>query len=75
MVPLYAARVGDLGPNDHVQIECSCGHVVLLTARMLATAGVGPEDKVLDFQLRARCRECDARGKAVVSIRWGRSPT
>lgn len=72
MVPLYAARLSDLGAGDLVEIECSCGHALVLTPRMLANAGVKPDDKVLDFQHRARCRECDARGKAVVSIRWGK---
>jgi hypothetical protein len=26
---------------------------------------------VLDLESRFRCCECDARGKAVVSVRWG----
>jgi len=71
MVPLYAARVSDLGPGDFVQVECLCGQTELLTAAMLATASVAPEQKVLDLGDRMRCRECDERGKPVVSIRWG----
>jgi hypothetical protein len=67
MVPLYAARVSDLGPRDLVQVECPCGHSELLTAQMLATAGVAAEH-------RMRCRECDERGRAVVSIKWGGVP-
>jgi hypothetical protein len=66
MVPLYAARAGDLGPGDFVQVECPCGHSELLTAAMLATAGVAPDRKVLDIGCRMRCRECDERGRAVV---------
>ena len=46
MVPLYAARIADLGAGDLVQIECACGHVTLLTAQMLATAGRGCGAKV-----------------------------
>jgi hypothetical protein len=61
MTPLYAARVADLGAGDFVQVDCACGHVELLTARMLATAGVAPDWKVLDLPGRLRCRECDAR--------------
>ena len=30
-----------------------------------------PTDLVLDLESRFRCRECDVRGKAVVSVRWG----
>ena len=30
-----------------------------------------PYTPVLELEPRLRCRECDARGKAVVSIRWG----
>lgn len=66
MVPLYAARASDLGPGDFVQVECSCGHTELLTAAMLATAGVAPDRKILDLGTRMRCRECDERGRAVV---------
>jgi hypothetical protein len=70
MVPLYAARIADLGAGDLVQIECSCGHVALLTAPMLATAGVAADQKLVDLSARLRCRECDARGRTVVSVKW-----
>jgi hypothetical protein len=53
-------------PGDLVHVECACGHAELLTAQMLATAGVGPERKVLDLGARMRCRECDERGRVVV---------
>jgi hypothetical protein len=43
---------------------------MLLTPPMLATAGMPGTAKVLDLQSRLRCRECDARGRAVVSIKW-----
>jgi len=71
MRPLYDARISDLGPGDFVQVECACGHTELLTAAMLATAGVAPDCKVLDLSRRMRCRECDELGRAVVSIKWG----
>lgn len=70
MVPLYAARIADLGLGDLVQIDCPCGHVTVLTAAMLATAGVAPDEKLVDLSARLRCRECDARGRAIVSIKW-----
>jgi hypothetical protein len=70
MVSLYAAKVSDLGRGDFVSIECPCGHTELLTPVMLATAGVTPDQKVLDLGSRMRCRECDERGRAVVSIKW-----
>jgi hypothetical protein len=38
---------------------------------MLATAGVKPYEVILDLRYKLRCRECDARGRAVVSIKWG----
>src|SRR5271155_3776437 len=32
MVPLYAARIEDLGPGDFVKVDCAgCHHVALLT--------------------------------------------
>jgi hypothetical protein len=43
MVPLYAARIADLGPGDFVKIECiACGHGELIpecaVARVTAAA-------------------------------------
>jgi hypothetical protein len=63
MVPLYAARLQDVGPGDLVQLECACGHIVVLTPAMLKAAGVTPAEKVVDLESRLRCRECDARGR------------
>jgi hypothetical protein len=70
MVPLYAARVEDLGPDDRVKIECACGHVALLTATMLATAGVPQHLKLLDLKHRLKCQSCRWKGDAVVSVEW-----
>jgi hypothetical protein len=70
MVPLYAARITDLGAGDLLQIECACGHVTLLTAQMLAAAGAAADQKLVDLSARLRCRECDARGRAIVSVKW-----
>jgi hypothetical protein len=70
VVPFYAARVSDLGPGDLVQVECLCGHTERLTGAMLTTAGVEPDEKVQGLESRMRCRECDERGRAVISIRW-----
>ena len=71
MVPLYAARIEDLGPGDFVQVRCiACGHDVLIPpASLLHELRLPPTTRVLDLEPRLRCRECDARGKAVVSIR------
>ena len=36
MVPLYAARIEDLGPGDYVRVECiACGHDILIPASSL----------------------------------------
>lgn len=70
MVPFYAARVSYLGPGDLVQVDCICGHTERLTTAMLITAGVDPDYKVQDLGSRMRCRECDKKGRAVISIRW-----
>jgi hypothetical protein len=70
VVPFYAARVSDLGPGDFLQVEGARGHTERLTAAMLATAGVGPDEKVQGLENRMRCRECDEKGRAVISIRW-----
>ena len=77
MVPLYAARIEDLGPGDFVNVECAaCGHDMLIPASaLLQGLRLPPASLVLDLEPRLRCRECDARGKAVVSIRWAEPAT
>jgi hypothetical protein len=72
MVPLYAARIEHLGPADFVRAEClACGHDELIPASaLLQGLRLPPTTLVLDLALRLRCRECDQRGKAIVSIRW-----
>jgi hypothetical protein len=70
MVPLYAARIEDLGPGDFVKVECVCGHSELIPSSGLQQGlRLPPHLPVLDLQHRLRCRECDQRGRAVVSIK------
>ena len=41
MVPLYAARIEDLGPVDFMVVEChSCNNVGLLSGRFLLSLGL-----------------------------------
>ena len=47
-----------------------CGHVEMLTGAMLMTAGVSEHEQIRGLTRRLRCRECDARGKVDVSIKW-----
>jgi hypothetical protein len=70
MRPYYDARVEDLGAGDVVQVECACSHIERLTGPMLLTAGVAPHQPIRDLERRLRCRECDAKGKVVVTINW-----
>jgi hypothetical protein len=53
MRALFEARLSDLGPGDLVKVECICGHTELLTAGMLATAGVKPFQNILDLEYAA----------------------
>jgi hypothetical protein len=77
MVPLYAARIEDLGPGDFVKTECAaCGHDTLIpVSALLQGLRLPPSTLVLDLEPRLRCRECDARGHAIVSIKWARTGT
>ena len=72
MVPLYAARVQDLGPDDVAVFQCgACGHTAELPpSALLRGLGLKPTDKVLDLERRLRCRLCYAKDQAVVSIKW-----
>jgi hypothetical protein len=70
MVPLYAARVQDLGPDDVAVFKCgACGHELPPSA-LLHGLGLKPTGKVLDLERRLVCRLCLARRQATVSIRW-----
>ena len=85
LVPLYAARIENLGPGDFLKVDCvACGHTGLLvrgadrlalraklSPAFLARLGFSPRRKVLDLKDRVRGRRCGARGRAVVSIKWG----
>jgi hypothetical protein len=74
MVPLYAARLGDLGPGDFVKVDCAaCSHTALLTREFLNGLGLSPSRKVLDLQARVRRPGCGERGRAVVSVKWAKS--
>jgi hypothetical protein len=76
MLPLYAARIEDLGRGDLLKVDCAaCHHVALLTPEALLRAGLSPVIKVLDLKARLRCRGCGAKGRAVVSIKWARRNT
>jgi hypothetical protein len=55
-----------------VKVDCAdCQHVALLTQEFLRRLGLDPRTKVLDLQGQVRCRGCGARGRAVVSVKWG----
>ena len=44
MLPLYAARIEDLGPGDFVKVDCAaCHHVALLTPQSLLRASESDE--------------------------------
>jgi hypothetical protein len=73
MVPLYAARIENLGPGDFLRVQCAaCGRDELLTAEKLRIKGLAlpPHTPILDLERRFRCRECDLKGKAMVAIKW-----
>jgi hypothetical protein len=70
VVPLYAARVSDLRPGDFVQVECACGHDGVIHPAALTSLGLGADDRIADLAPRLRRRQCDERGRGLVSITW-----
>jgi hypothetical protein len=71
MLPLYAARIEDLGAGDLVKVDCAARHhVALLTAEALLRAGLRLSAKIRDLKTRLRCRDCGRLGRAVVSVKW-----
>ena len=72
MVSLSAARVQDLGPDDFLLVECiACGHDEMIPKVGLTQGLRLPQQMlIVDLEPRLRCRECDAKGKALVTVRW-----
>jgi hypothetical protein len=76
MKMVYEVRLEDLGPHDFVQVKCAvCGHAELIPPTSFLHGLRLPSNTVVrDLERKLRCRECDAKGKAVVSIRWAEAP-
>ena len=73
MLPLYLARIEDLGRGDLLRVDCAaCHHVALLTPTAFLRLGRSASIKVLDLKWRVMCRGGGARGRAVVSVKWRR---
>lgn len=71
MKMMYEARVSDIGPNDRVRVVCGkCLHEVLIQPTGLAQLRLPPETQIMGLEERFRCRECDAKGMAIVSVDW-----
>jgi hypothetical protein len=72
MRPPYDARIEDLGDGDFLRVECAgCGHDEMIPRVGLVVGLRLPASmRVLDLQSRFRCRECDRRGSATISIKW-----
>ena len=55
MLPLYAARIEDLGRGDLLKVDCAaCHHVALLTPEPLRRLGLSLTLKVLLY--RGQCQ-------------------
>jgi hypothetical protein len=72
MVPLYAARVKAFRPGSVVVVEYgACGHITAIPPSGLVRGlRLRPTERVLALVPRLRCRECEAKGKTVVSMKW-----
>ena len=69
--PMYAARLADLEQGDFVKVECACGRTEFVPGGGLADRiHLSPNTRVLDLEHRLRCRECDQKGKVILSIEW-----
>jgi hypothetical protein len=47
MVPLDAARIADLGPDDSLHVQCACQNLAIFPLRYLVEGlGLRPEDRI-----------------------------
>ena len=73
MQPLYLARIEDLGHGDLVKVDCAaCHHVALLTPAFLLRLSISSRPKYSTSKSGFGDRGCGAKGRAVVSEKWGR---
>jgi hypothetical protein len=76
MDPIYDPRVADLISGDFLCIKCVCGNEALIPqSALLQELRLRRDDRIADLAPRMRCRECDERGKVVVSVRWAQPDT
>ena len=72
MVPISAARIGDLKNGDSVCVVCACGYQRSIPWTALVHGfRLQPDDKLVDLPRRLRCRACDKRRKVIVMICQG----
>jgi hypothetical protein len=70
--PSYQLGVAISPQLEFVNYKAGSGHgSLILPSALLQGLRLQPTDLVLDLESRFRCRECDARGKAVVLVKWG----
>src|SRR5262249_34230752 len=74
MLPLYLARIGDLGRGDLLKVTCeACDHAALLTPEALVVRLGGDRGaKVLDLEDRLRGRGGGGGGQGGVASGWRR---
>jgi hypothetical protein len=76
MQPLYLTRIEDLGHGDLVEVDCAafaaCHHVALLTPDFLLRLGLDPWAQGARPNGTRLVPRVGAKGRAVVSVKWGR---
>ena len=73
MVPLYAARIEDLGPGDFVKVDCTaCDHTALLSPAFLFRLGLEPLPRVVSFCVIVRMSVVCAKPQSPLTKRAAR---
>ena len=76
MKTLYDARVGDMGPDDYLQIHCfGCKGRSVLSGETLRLQRVRIYDPIGSLTRRFRCKVCKVskvRAWVTISIAWAR---
>jgi hypothetical protein len=63
MLPLYLARIEDLGRGDFVKVDCAaCYHVALLTPEFPTTARAQPSGQGATSQITRQVPRLRSRG-------------
>lgn len=73
MRPYNETRVGNLGPDDYLKLECRvCRHTLAISGETLRLIPKAPprHQLVRNLQRRLKCKGCNTKGNVSIFVAW-----